>query len=632
MSSGVKRRERGFYLIEPLPRVLHRDASTLLRKNSLRVGPRDDSECIDPSGRSRTSLPKVGTSEPHVPTLGILLSRRKVEKNIRVCYECLPRPWHEPGTSQIERHQLQPTVGQHHEFTSYEALPYPPYSFPATHIARLGAIGRVFSLATADPRQARVLELGCGSGINVLAMAQLYPGADFVGVDISAGHIQLADEARSATGLGNARFIQANIADLGGDLGQFDYIIAHGVYSWVPAEVREAILRLCHERLRPNGVAYLSYNCLPGWRMRGALRDMMRMHTRGLKDIGDKVAQSKVLLKFLAETGTEDTPHARYMRQELDALRHVDDAYIAHEFLEEENNAFYFTDFVEAAAAHQLAYLGEADPATMVMDNLPPPVAQALSSLSLDYLATEQHLDFLRNRAFRNTLLCHSSASLDRNINTATLRDLEVTALATLRRPSRNNEPAVFTVPNGKEILISDRHAADIMAHVATTGRPSRPFREVIEEVVGALGATSGESDASALREEVGRFLLQGYFRRLVDLTVGPIDGAAHSETEKPCVLPLARWQAAKGFRVSSHRLEMLQPDPFAAKLITVCDGTRDRAAIIDALTEAMKNGELQFQEHGQPIQDPERARSIIDKILDGSVEKLRRIGLLING
>lgn len=561
-----------------------------------------------------------------------LLIVRKSRKTFRIWYECLPRTWREPSTSGSKKHQFQPAVGHHHEITSYEAVPYPPYSFPATHIARLGAIGRVFSLATADPRQARVLELGCGSGINVLAMAQLYPGADFVGVDISAGHIRLADEARSATGLGNARFIQANIADLGGDLGLFDYIIAHGVYSWVPAEVREAILRLCHEHLQPGGVAYLSYNCLPGWRMRGALRDMMRMHTRGLGDIEAKIAQSKVLINFLAGTGNGDTDYGRYLRQELDALRNADDAYIAHEFLEEENNAFYFTDFVEAAAAHRLAYLGDADPGTMVMDNLPLPVAQALESLGADDLATEQYLDFVRNRAFRNTLLCHSSAALDRNINTATLRDLEVTALATPRRPPRNNEPAVFAGPNGKEITVSDRNAAEVMTRIAATGRPSRPCREVIEEAVAALGPNSGETDASALREEVGRCLLQNYFRRMVDLTIGPVDGPAVDEANNPCALPLARWQAAKGFRVSSHRLEMLQPDPFVGKLITLCDGTRDRAAIIDALTEAMKNGEFQFQEHNQPVQDPERARFLIDKIYDGSLGKLRRIGLLKNG
>lgn len=521
-------------------------------------------------------------------------------------------------------------MGNHHESTSYEAVPYPPYSFPTTHIARLGAIGRVFSLATADPRQARVLELGCGSGINLLAMAQLYPEAEFVGVDISAGHIRLADEARAATGLGNARFIRANIADLGGDLGRFDYIIAHGLYSWVPAEVREALLRLCRERLQPGGVAYISYNCLPGWRLRGALREMMLRHTRGTGDIRTKIGRSKALLKFLAVSCDEDTAYGRYLQQELMALGGTDDSYLAHEFLEEENNAFYFTDFVEAAAAHQLAYLGEADPATMAVDGLPARAAQALQSPDLDFLATEQYSDFAGNRVFRGSLLCHSSAALDRDIDAARLSGLEVTALVTLQKPGRENEAAVFTGPKGKEITVTDRTEAGVLARLAATGRHSVPCDEVIEEAVRAPAAAAGESDPAAVRSHIGRFLRQSYFRGVVDLTVGPLGAAATGDNGKPCTLALARWQASQGFHVSSHRLDMLQPDPFLRELITLCDGTRDRAALVEGIAEAVERGKLQLQEHGWPVQDPQRVRSLLDQILDGSLEKLRRIGLLI--
>ena len=515
------------------------------------------------------------------------------------------------------------------ELTPYDAVPYPPYSFPATSIARLGAIGRIFSLPTADPRKARVLELGCGSGINTLAMAQLYPESEFVGVDLSMRHIQQADEALAATGLGNVRFIQGNIAELGEDLGKFDYIITHGIYSWVPAEVREAILRLCRENLQPGGIAYISYNCLPGWRMRGALRDMMKMHTGGLTDIAAKVAQGKALIKFLAESCQEDTPYGKYMRQELEALRNIDNSYIAHEFFEEENNAFYFTDFLQAAAAHKLAYLGDAEPATMVVDNLPPQAAQTLKSLKLNLIATEQYMDFVRNRVFRSTLLCHASAALNRSIDPATLSDLEVTALVTLKRPWSSSEPAVFAGLNGNEFTVTDQAAAEVLSRIAATGRRSRPCHEVIEETAGALSAVSGDRDPAVLREQLGRFLLQSYFRRMVDLTLGPVGSPAEGGEEKPCVLPLARWQASKGFRVSSHRLEMLNADAFVGKLITLCDGTRDRSALVDAMTDALKNREFQLNENNQPVQDPERARFIIDKLYDGSLGNLRQLGLL---
>jgi len=503
------------------------------------------------------------------------------------------------------------------DLTSYDEVPYPPYSFPATHIARLAAIGRIFTLPTADPRQARVLELGCGSGVNLLAMAQLYPEAELIGIDTSSSHIRLAEEARSATGLGNARFIHGDVAQLGEDLGTFDYIIAHGLYSWVPAEVRENILHLCEARLEPGGVAYISYNCLPGWRMRGALRDMMLMHARGSGDIRAKVEQSKALLKFLAASCDEDTTYGRYLKHELDGLRGTDDNYLAHEFLEENNDAFYFSVFLQAAAAHKLAYLGEADPSTMALDNLPASAAQALRSLDLDFAGTEQYMDFARNRAFRSTLLCHASAVLERDIDKASLSGLEVTALVTLQKPLGDNESAVFTDPNGKEITVTDPKEAGILARLAAAGRHSLPCDELIEETVGF---------------PIERFLRQSYLRGMVDLTVGPLGISAESKKENPCALPLARWQASQGFRVSSHRLEMLQPDPLVRILITLCDGTRDRAALIEDLAGAVNQGELQLQEHGWPVQDPGRVRTLIGKIFDGSLEKLHRIGLLKTG
>ena len=525
--------------------------------------------------------------------------------------------WHriwQVSATQAETHSLRATVNPPDDLTSYDEVPYPPYSFPATHIARLAAIGRIFSLPTADPRKARVLELGCGSGVNLLAMAQLYPEAELVGIDISSSHIRLADEARSATGLGNAWFIQGDVAQLGEDLGTFDYIIAHGLYSWVPAEVRESILHLCEERLQPGGVAYISYNCLPGWRMRGALRDMISMHTRGTGNIHGKIEQSKVLLKFLAASCDEDTTYGRYLKQELDGLRGTDDAYLAHEFLEENNDAFYFSDFLQAAAAHKLAYLGEADPSTMAVDNLPASTAQALRSLDLDFVGTEQYMDFARNRVFRSTLLCHASVALERDIDKASLSGLEVTALVTLQRPLGDNEPAVFTGPNGKEITVTDPKEAGILARLAAAGRHSLPCDKIIEETVGF---------------PIERFLRQSYFRGMVDFTVGPLGISAESEKEKPCALPLARWQASQGFRVSSHRLEMLQPDPLVRILITLCDGTRDRAALIEGLAEAVNKGELHVQEQGWPVQEPKRVRSLLEKICDGSLEKLHRIGLL---
>lgn len=514
---------------------------------------------------------------------------------------------------------------------SYDEMPYPGYTFPNIHVGRLAAIGRFFSLESADPGTARVLELGCGSGMNMVAMAQLFPGAQFLGVDASGRQIEEGRAAIAATGLTNVELRHVDISELGEELGNFDYIITHGIYSWVPPQVKDAILRLSKERLNPGGVAYVSYNCLPGWRMRGALRDMMLMHTAGIEDTRGKVAQAKALIKFLAESCSEEAAYGKYLRQELELLRIADDSYIAHEFLEENNDALYFTDFLKTAAAHGLGYLGDAEPSTMVADNLPVQAAQTLKSLNLNLLATEQYMDFVRNRTFRSTLLCHADKPLQRSVDPERLDGMEVVGLITCKQPFSEGKPAIFNGPGGTELTVNNPISAALFTAIAAQGKQSRPVAELLEEVRASQADKFTSADEAAARSDLGRLLIQGYFKKMVDFYVGsPSSPATPGDDARPATLPLARWQAEQGQRVSSPRLEMLAPDPFVTKFIAMCDGTRDRTAIIEAMSEAVAKKEFQLNENNQPVTDPERARFIIDQLYDGSLQRLRQLGLLI--
>jgi SAM-dependent methyltransferase len=515
--------------------------------------------------------------------------------------------------------------------TTYDLLPYPPYTFPVTHISRLAAIGRLFGLATVDPSTARVLELGCGLGANLIGQAQVYPEAHFVGIDGSARQIEDGQSTLAATGLTNVELRCADIADLDTDLGNFDYIIAHGIFSWVPANVKEAIFRLSKEHLNPGGIAYISYNALPGWRMRGALRDMMTMHTAGMTDLTAKVAQAKALIKFLAESCTEDSAYGKYLRDELELLRIADDSYIAHEFLEETNEAMYFTDFLKEAAKHQLGYLGDAEVATMVTDNLPAQAAETLKSLNLNLLATEQYMDFVRNRMFRSSLLCHADAALERNMDPQRLTGMEVGALIAVKTPWLDGKPAVFAAPGGQELTVDNKIGASLFTVIASLGKSTRPVSEIIDEVVEKHRADIGDADPEAVRSDLGRLIIQGYLKKMLDLFVGsPGQPRAAASADHPETLPLARWQAGRGYRVSSPRLEMLSADPFVGKLITFCDGTRDRTAIIDAMTESLLNKEYQLNENNTPVTEKERGRFLIEQLYEPSVQNLRQLGLLL--
>ena len=164
--------------------------------------------------------------------------------------------------------------------TPYDEFAYVSRAHPQTHPSRLAALAKLFGMQPAPLSGCRVLELGCASGGNLLPMAAQTPSASFLGIDLSGRQIADGQAVIAELGLSNIGLRHLGIAHVDESLGKFDYIIAHGVYSWVPQEMQEKILSICKENLAPNGVAYVSYNTYPGWRMRGMIRDMMLYHAR----------------------------------------------------------------------------------------------------------------------------------------------------------------------------------------------------------------------------------------------------------------------------------------------------------------------------------------------------------------
>ena len=225
---------------------------------------------------------------------------------------------------------------------AYDEMPYINKAFPQTHPDRLAALARLFGVESADVETCRVLELGCASGDNLIPMALGLPGATFLGLDYSPR--QVADGQRSidALGLANIELRHADIADVDAAWGSFDYIVAHGIYSWVPAPIRAKVLAICRQNLAPNGVAFVSYNTYPGWRQREMVRDIMLYHSAPIPGAQEKVKQARALLDFLAQNVPADTAYGTALRQEVEHLRSEDDAYVFHDHLEQDNQPVYF--------------------------------------------------------------------------------------------------------------------------------------------------------------------------------------------------------------------------------------------------------------------------------------------------
>src|SRR5690606_33779812 len=142
--------------------------------------------------------------------------------------------------------------------------------------------------------------------------------------------------------------------DITPEFGQFDYIIAHGVFSWVPPEVREAMMRILRENMAREGVGYISYNTYPGWKAGDVLRDAMLMHSHGAKSDEDRLASAKAVLNLLSEGLATSNHLAPSLRYAVKQLRKQSDHYIAHEYLEAFNNPCYLLEFASLAAEHGL--------------------------------------------------------------------------------------------------------------------------------------------------------------------------------------------------------------------------------------------------------------------------------------
>ena len=306
----------------------------------------------------------------------------------------------------------------------YDAVPYRHGAVPDSHPARIGTIARLLGIPAAPPDRCRVLELGCGEGMNLLPLAERFPKSEFTGVDFSAKQIAVAEAARAACGIANARFVCADLRAWKPDGGAFDYVIAHGVYSWVPAEVRDTLLALCAGALSPNGVAYVSYNTLPGWAFPGGVRKILLSEIAGVASPDAQMALATQVLDSLAAC-MKDQPgsYAANLRDTLADMRAKPPGLLFHDELAAVNEPCTFAEFTSHAASHSLHYVAEAHYATMQSAHLPGTIKSALAPLHPDFVRTQQFMDVLFQRWLRNSLLSRAAISPERAIRAGVIAD-----------------------------------------------------------------------------------------------------------------------------------------------------------------------------------------------------------------
>jgi methyltransferase-like protein len=290
--------------------------------------------------------------------------------------------------------------------SDYDATPYVSNSFPQSAPGTLAAVAHLFGLHPPDVGHARVLEIGCAAGGNIVPFAAAHPDAEVVGIDLSEVQIAAGRARVQALGIDNLRLIAGDIAAMDvAALGTFDYIIAHGVYSWVPDDVAESLLAAMRAGLSVDGVGYLSYNVYPGWKAKEVVRDAMMLAAGSSQTPEDKVRHARGMADFLSEVAPAGGVLAAIMAEWQSADEGFGDSYLLHDELETFNTPRYFYEVLARANAHGLAYLGEARPEVMVPANHGPRVAEYLAANGVTaQVLVEQYLDFVTNRTFRQSL------------------------------------------------------------------------------------------------------------------------------------------------------------------------------------------------------------------------------------
>jgi methyltransferase-like protein/cyclopropane fatty-acyl-phospholipid synthase-like methyltransferase len=514
------------------------------------------------------------------------------------------------------------------QLTSYEDVPYTSKPLYPTHPDCLATLATLLGMRPAAVDNCRVLELGCASGGNLIPMAASLPESRFLGIDLSPRQISQGQAVIDAVGIANIELRPLSILDVDASFGQFDYIICHGVYSWVPPAVQDKILDICRRNLAPGGVAYVSYNTYPGWHARGMVREMMCFHAMQFADPATRVAQARAFLDFLVTSvPTNDKAYARAIADEAELVRPEADYYLFHEHLEEVNQPLYFHQFAERLAAKGLQYLGEAWFHTNP-EKFPPDVQEVLGRLSTDLVSLEQYVDFLENRTFRRTLLCQKEVRLDRAPSLTTVENLQVGALVRPVSPEPDLSAGAveeFRSDDGSTASTNIPMVKAALLELFAAWPMTLSFEQLWTAACDRLKSVD-EKLESGPRQDLAEALLRCYLSNMVSLHVRPGRFVVPSG-DRPKATALARHQAATGAPIANlrHRLVHLQDGDRA--VLAYLDGSRDRSSIATALAGAVANGALVLDGSEADGQTPVPA---VSEWLSGSLDRLARSALLV--
>lgn len=523
---------------------------------------------------------------------------------------------------------------------TYDEFPYTSYPFQDNAPEHIRSVGILFGMNPPALDNARILELGCSSGNNIIRFAANYPNSYSLGIDLSAIEIEHGSKMINELGFNNIELKNLSITDIDESFGKFDYIICHGVFSWVNETVRNKILEISNKLLNKNGISLISYNVLPGWNMVNSIRDMMLFHASHFTTVTDKVLQAKLFFDFVNESLENNTSsYAKFLAAEASMLKRHEDCYLRHEYLGDENQGFYFHDFIDMAKKHNLQYLGDTKVQTMFIGNLQNNNATKVLSSINDIVRSEQYMDFIMNRRFRTTLLCQQTNKLNRSITPELLDKFYLIPQFTADKPEDEaslSDPLVTTQFN---IIAANAHDANF-----TTSSPvlKAIFYAAIDNCVNPLTMNQLAQIANTklpqfsqaefkheLTKVIGQLILAGYY---IFYDTKPKHFAKISN--KPLVTDLVRYQAKNAdvnkIWVTNQLNALVGLQLYDKYVIELLDGKHEIVEIEQEIFNKLLSGVFVAQQDNTKITKTDELKDVASRIVQLSLTKLKQHFILI--
>lgn len=469
---------------------------------------------------------------------------------------------------------------------SYDDVPYPGYAFASTHPDSLATVAHLHGLDVPHAAQSRVIEFGCGNGGNLIPIASAFPAARLFGIDVAPGAIAHGRAEAASLGLTNIEFAVGDIATFT-SAHRFDFVIAHGVYSWVPEPVRRRLLALYGELLSERGLGFLSFAAYPGGHLTAMLHHMAKFHARDAADARAAIAAARDLLRMVAAAATASDPAQASLRRDALRMADFDDALIAHDVLSDTHHCAWLHDIAAQLRELGLQYVADARLTPQVAISGLPHVERFVALGGDDAVLRAQYLDFVRVNRFREIVIARAGTKpalaprADR-LDPVRLRADIAPEGAT---PSLAPGAAVrFNVRTGSGLTIDDPLAKAALLAIAAAYPRGLLLGEIVAASVGALRAAGFDSampaDPAAHLAEALSALLGGDLLQPA-LNEPPMPRAPG---ERPRTAPIARRQFAHDRRTVNLRHEAVEIDEQGRRLALLMDGTRDRDALAAAL------------------------------------------------